>query len=135
MHAASTCSASGARGAAAALPIKAASKRSGMLARFAILRLQLVLEGEPGPQRRVRRTPTLLQAWTAVLLQQRPQRSARRSRDLVLAQLCTISRLCSRTSWHAIVMLKSCQKSAWGTSARVSSRVQAYQAKKLMFAH
>ena len=58
-----------------------------MLARFAILRLQLVLEGEPGPQRRVRRTPTLLQAWTAVLLQEQPLRSAMRSRDLVLAQL------------------------------------------------
>mmetsp|Transcript_23195 Transcript_23195/g.60383 ORF Transcript_23195/g.60383 Transcript_23195/m.60383 type:complete len:124 (+) Transcript_23195:1261-1632(+) len=79
--AASTCKASGARGAAAALPIKAASKRSGMLARFAILRLQLVLEGEPGPQRRVRRTPTLLQAWNAVLLQELPLRSALRSRD------------------------------------------------------
>ena len=59
-----------------------------MLARFAILRLQLVLEGEPGPQRRVRRTPTLLQAWTAVLLQQRPLRSALRSRDPNLTKLC-----------------------------------------------
>ena len=87
MHAAITCSASGARGAAAALPMSAASNKSGREARFAILRLQLVLEGEPGPQRRVRRTPTLLQAWTAVLLQERPLRSALRSRDLVLAQL------------------------------------------------
>ena len=48
MHAASTCSASGARGAAAALPTKAASKRSGNDARFAILRLQLVEEANLG---------------------------------------------------------------------------------------
>ena len=48
MHAASTCSASGARGAAAALPIKAASKSSGREARFAILRLQLVEEANVG---------------------------------------------------------------------------------------
>ena len=48
MHAASTCSASGARGAAAALPIKAASSKSGREARFAILRLQLVEEANTG---------------------------------------------------------------------------------------
>ena len=96
MHAASTCSASGARGAAAALPMSAASNKSGREARFAILRLQLVLEGEPGPQRRVRRTPTLLQAWTAVLLQERPLRSALRSRDpllVILRQSCGSGRI------------------------------------------
>ena len=48
MHAASTCSASGARGAAAALPMSAASNKSGNDARFAILRLQLVEEANTG---------------------------------------------------------------------------------------
>ena len=48
MHAASTCSASGARGAAAALPMSAASNNSGREARFAILRLQLVEEANTG---------------------------------------------------------------------------------------
>ena len=48
MHAASTCSASGARGAAAALPMSAASSKSGRDARFAILRLQLVEEANTG---------------------------------------------------------------------------------------
>ena len=48
MHAASTCSASGARGAAAALPMSAASNKSGREARFAILRLQLVEEANTG---------------------------------------------------------------------------------------
>ena len=43
-----TCSASGARGAAAALPISAASNKSGNDARFAILRLQLVEEANLG---------------------------------------------------------------------------------------
>ena len=48
-HAAAvTCSASGARGAAAALPISAASNKSGNDARFAILRLQLVEEANLG---------------------------------------------------------------------------------------
>ena len=48
MRAAQKCSASGARGAAAALPIKAASNKSGREARFAILRLQLVEEANLG---------------------------------------------------------------------------------------
>ena len=43
-----TCSASGARGAAAALPMSAASNKSGNDARFAILRLQLVEEANLG---------------------------------------------------------------------------------------
>ena len=48
MHAASTCSTSGALGAAAALPMSAASNKSGREARFAILRLQLVEEANLG---------------------------------------------------------------------------------------
>ena len=112
--AAAKCSASGARGAAAALPIKAASKSSGREARFAILRLQLVLEGEPGPQRRVRRSPVLLQAWTAVLLQQRPRRSARRSRDLALALTFPLQYPKPRRGSVACAVMKSHEKSSGG---------------------
>ena len=84
MHAASTCSASGARGAAAALPIKAASSKSGREARFAILRLQLVEEANTGFCGACGGRCSLV-AWSAVLLQQRPLWSALRSRDLAIA--------------------------------------------------
>ena len=81
MHAASTCSASGARGAAAALPMSAASNKSGREARFAILRLQLVEEANTAFAARAA-VAGALASRNHGALQQQPLWSALRSRDL-----------------------------------------------------
>jgi len=100
-----------------------------MLARFAILRLQLVLEGEPGPQRRVRPSPVPLQPRTAVLTATATAAECRAQPRSFVNLLWALNPCRSRLDVARDVMVKSCQKSAWGAPARVSSRVHAYQAK------
>ena len=124
MHAASTCSASGARGAAAALPMSAASSKSGRDARFAILRLQLVEEANTGfcgacGGRYSFASPEARQLLHQQLHAGFPCKGSRSERASGLDLPPSKCRLSARGRDGA------CQKSAWAAPARVSSRVHA----------
>ena len=106
-----------------------------MLARFAILRLQLVLEGEPGPQRRVRRSLQLCKAGTAVALQQKTA-----ARDCAASLLRKIAasqsqkvKLQGSDVAHAVT--DSAERAPGGrTHVSPQSRTR-LESKKLMFDH